>query len=330
MAKKKKVLYENESVENTREDRYNIYSLYALMICSEDIEKALDEQKEGYFSKKLKELLETGAYKSVSDAMDALYKSQEGAIYKRYGDTPDAVLDTYKGTLDDIANRYLDSREPALRAAFLPYIQKALIASFRAGISVITWWRMVNYGFSVEPYDEDKEPTELDKQSGEKYYKIAAFPYRTVDEMPKKDKVAFEKVARDVYDSIESTAIDFHITERKGELVKRGASEEVYFLPYPIDGFSKEEIADYHKRADKENEVEDWESEIYSSWEYEAELYLPFVISRLDYAIYYALKYKGDEYKEYIKDLDVVKDWNNNYEGGEYNGASLEYNEIMK
>ena len=47
-------------------------------------------------------------------------------------------------------------------------------------------------------------------------------------------------------------------------------------------------------------------------------------------SIYYAMKYKGDEYKEYLKYLDVAKDWDSHYGEDEYEGASLEYNEIMK
>lgn len=330
MAKKKKVLYENESVEHTREELENIFHLYALFICSEDINNKLETAREDNFYKCLSRELESGKYSSVSEAADAVIESRKDAIYKRLGDTPEAAISTYKGIIGDIAIRFLDSREPVLRAAFLPYIQKVLIASWRAKISIFTWWRAVNYGLSVEPYDDSKEPTELDEQSGEKYYKIAAFPYRTVDEMPKKDKEAFEKVARDVYEEILSHACIFHCWERKDELEQRGADKDTFYLPYPIDGYSYSEIAAFHKRDDKEHEVEDWEKEIYESWEYEAELYLPFLISRLDEAIYYAMKYKGDEYKEYLKYLDVAKDWNSHYGEDEYEGASLDYNEIMK
>ena len=103
MAKKKKELYENESVESTREELEDVFYLYALFISSEDINNKLETAKEDNFYKCLGRELESGKYSSVSEAEDAVIESRKGAIYKRLGDTPEAAISIYKGIIGDIS-----------------------------------------------------------------------------------------------------------------------------------------------------------------------------------------------------------------------------------
>lgn len=320
MAKKKQEAeltpaYENESVIPTREERIADFSIYSLFAQPDEFSNGMDGLRSRRLYCRLMETLKSGRYEDEKDAIDASFSDEGRPLYERYGDSPDDALAKIRELTEKPAEVFLDKKEASFRSAFLPYLESVLIAGMRAKVLVNTWWRLVNYGFSAQPFDETKEP-DLTGEDGAKYYSVSDFPYRSVSEMPAKDKEAFRQVTLDVYYVLESICSLYHTTEPA-----RADEEDNTFRPYPKEGYSMEKLA------------KDWEyetpGELYDSWEHEPELYLSFALYRFDEALYYAFKYVGNEYKEYLSSLNVAEDWNGAsrrlqeyafyYEGQDYN-----------
>lgn len=300
MSKKKR--YTNESVRNEGEDKLNAYTLYAFLILQEEHSRELESQAEGrVYILAQKAVEETGA-ESLPEALEKVLKDvRDGALYKRYSETPEGALGTLEKVVYSSSQHFLDTREESFRLAFLPYIEEVLLAGLRSGILLCSWWRLVNYGFSVEPYDDSSD-------------EVALFPYRSLSEMKKKDREALRELALDYYSELESGGSCYHALEGMRKADEDGKID-YSFHPYPKDGYLAEEIARQHSYKDEEElPVE----ELYKSWEYETELYLPFLVYRFDEALYYAMKYPGKEYLDYIRGLDVREDWDGNYGETEY------------
>ncbi len=312
-------LYENESVVPTREDSVASFSVYSLFVNPDDYGQDLQAIVEARRYRKILATVKGGNFETSRELREALSValSEEGApLYTRFGDTLEEATEKVSRLLESKAESFLDTREASFRSAFLPYLESVLLVGMRAKVLVNTWWRLVNYGFSVQPWDEDKPETW--EKDGETYYSVSDFPYRSVSEMPAKDKEAFRQIVLDVYYVSESTCTSYHCKEKKREDV-----EDTSFRPYPKDGFSASELA-----KDWSYETED---ELYESWEHEPELYLSFALFRFDEALYYAFQYTGGEYREYLSSLNVAEDWNSAFQGSNVDGyGDLTYNNVMK
>jgi len=304
MGKKK---YINESVRNEGEDKLNAYTLYAFLILQEEHSRELESQVEGRVYVLAQKALKETEAESLPEALEHVKKDVlGGAIYKRYSDTPEGAIGTLEKVVYSSSKHFLDTREESFRLAFLPYIEEVLLAGLRSGILLCSWWRLVNYGFSVEPYDDNSD-------------EVALFPYRSLSEMTKKDRDALRELALDYYSELESCGGYYHAIESFRKPDEEGRVD-YSFRPYPKDGFTAEEIARQHSYKDEEElPVE----ELYKSWEYETELYLPFLAYRFDEALYYAMKYPGKEYLDYIKSLNVREDWDENYGETEYSYGKI-------
>ena len=306
MGKKK---YINESVRNEGEDKLTAYTLYAFLILQEEHSRELESQVEGRVYVLAQKALKETEAESLPEALEHVKKDVlGGAIYKRYSDTPEGAIGTLEKVVYSSSKHFLDTRADAFRLAFLPYVEAVLLAGLRSGILVNSWWRLVNYGFSVEPYT-DKTPKD----------KLEAFPYRSLSEMKKKDRDAFRELAEDYFSELESTGGFLHALESMREPDEAG-KVDYSFRPYPKDGFTAEEIARQHSyKEEEELKVE----ELYNSWEFDIELYLPFLVFRFEEALYYAMKYPGKEYLDYIKSLNVREDWDENYGETEYSYGGI-------
>ena len=308
--------YVNESVIPTREEQLSDLTVYSLFIKQDEFFSDLEELRTGRLYRRLMDALKSGRYADVKEAVEACLKDEDKPLYVRYGDSVDDALEKIQKLLERRAENFLETKEASFRSAFLPYLESVLLVGMRAKVLVNTWWRLVNYGFSVQPWDEDKPETW--EKDGETYYSVSDFPYSSVSEMTKKDKEAFRQIVLDVYYVIESTCTSYHCKEKKREDV-----EDTSFRPYPKDGFSASELA-----KDWNYETED---ELYESWEHEPELYLSFALFRFDEALYYAFQYAGGEYREYLSSLNVAEDWNYAFKCSNVDGyGDLTYNNVMK
>lgn len=297
----KKKKYINESVRNEGEDLLNVYTLYAFIILQEEHSRELRSQTEGRVYKLVQNAIQEGKAETVSDAIDYIEKEQGDALYKPLADSPDGALGTLQRVVLSSSRHFLDTRADSFRLAFLPYVEEVLLAGLRSGILLCSWWRLVNYGFSVEPYDDKAD-------------EVALFPYRSISEMPRKDREAFRLLAEDYFSELESLGGVYHVLEGWREPDEEGRVD-YSFRPYPKDGFLAEEIARQHSYKGEEALTVE---ELYKSWEYETELYIPFLVFRFDEALYYAMKYPGREYLDYVHSLNAREDWDENYGDTEY------------
>lgn len=305
---------EVESVVPTREERETTYSLYSFLINAEENQKDFNRRKDARYNIAIWEAIKSGKFESASEAVDYVDSERKGKpLYSNLADSPEEAIDYLKDVVLRRAKGFIESREETLRTSFCTrYLAPLVLAGMRGGFLLCTWWRAVCYGFSVEPCSSSKE------KGKEPAYN--AFPYRSLDDMTPDDRRAFLWTVEDVYYSMESLSLLPQL-DKKVVDVEELERDGRYFVPYPKDGYTKEEIAARHSDKEQKVEVED----LYNSWEYEMELYFPIAIHRQDEAIYYALKYCGAEYLEYVKSLNVVEDFDYGTES-----ETLLYNNIMK
>lgn len=124
-----------------------------------------------------------------------------------------------------------------------------------------------------------------------------AFPYMSVEAMTENDSRAFRLTVEEIY--------YLAIISTIWETVRRANRDkaEPLFKIYPKDGYRTAEPSE--------------------SWEGEVVKLLPIVRHRIDEAAYYAIRYIGKEYKQYIDSLNVAEDY-------DYNRGKGKYNEVMK
>lgn len=285
---------ENESVRYEADEKFNLFAVYSLLILAGEHWRELKEQKEGLFYSQVWKNLQEEKVESFGEAID-LAEKQLAASPQLEG------IGSRKNVVTSSVEHFLETREGLFRSAFLPFLEGAVLAGLRTGLLVNSWWRLANYGFSVEPYNAKGES--------------AAFPYRSVSDMKKKDADAFRELVEDLYCILGTIGASYHIREIKEKGIPlflpeiRGINNPP-FQPYPKDGFKDEEIAYQHSITLVE--------ELYQDWEFDIELYLPFLVFRFEEALYYALKYPGNEYQDYLRSLNLREDWNSNFLDAEY------------
>ena len=306
-----------ESVVPTPEDRELGYFLLSAIINRQENEtEAKDEIERRAFITFLELVSEEGYdIDKVLETWEARQeaKGEEGRRADKRQENEE-YFSNFKEIAKDKALGFLNSREETLRSAFCKeYLSPMVLAGMRGGWLIGAWWRAVDYGFSVIPSNWD----EVEDKSQTEYH---AFPYRSVDEMTEDDRRAFLWAVEDVYYSVEWVSLSWLINQKMklAEEDERLRLEFWTLEPYKKEGYGAEEIARRHSSEDYTFTPE----EVGDYWEYETELYLPIIINRLDEARYYALKYKGTEYLDYIKSLNVEEDFD--YERDE------KYNEVME
>lgn len=299
---------ENESVLYTSEELVDLFMGYYLLLGQEDTVADLRRAREAKELKLIDRIFSSRKNISKEDIKEAVALTTYGEdtpLWERFGDTPEAATQVLASSLTDRAEDFIESRYSLLCSAFLNYLEPMLLVGMRTGLLQNSWWRAYNYGFSVEPYTVKGEESTPN-----------AFPYTSVEEMTEADKRAFLWTVEDTLHSIIGRTLIRTLTQPAKEAEEEGRE----IKPYPEQGYKAEEIA---RRASYKDDVIQ-PSELYDSWEWDIELYLPVIINRLDEAIYYAIKYRGAEYKDYIQSLNVEKDYNLNL------GNFEEYNKAMK
>lgn len=306
--------YENESVLPTREDKLFTYSLYSYLFSPEKQRKQLDELKLGRLHSLAWKGIVEGRYESAGDAYEAVEAENSTALYKRIADSPDEAIKLLQSTFFSTVEPFIETREPLIVSALLPYIESVLIAGMRAKLCVLSWWRLVNYGFSVEPWDEKKPDTY--EEDGQEYIAVRDFPYTSVSEMKEKDREAFRLLAVDYYYEVWGDSARDFIQRKQDEdedtsLWEKGWTDGYAF--YPKDGYTASEIAKRHSTKDEQLTEQD----VRDSWEFEPELFFPFLIARIEETLFYGMKYSGSEYKDYLASVDVEQDWNEHFESSD-------------
>lgn len=280
----------NEAVINDKEAREHIYATLLHILNPERYEAELSEMKEGYYARRL--LVKAQEGKELREALKAIEAEDEASkVYRRFADTPDEAVDMLAKKYYAPGEHFVATREPAVRQAYSTYIASTLIVALRGRWTINTWWRLADWGFSVLPYNEKEEEV--------------AFPYRSYEELEGTDKEAFDMLVEEIYSLCEDVLFS------RLQLDKKLKAEEIedYKPEYPTYPMELQEIDDILQVYDGKLT----EEELLAGWDCDVILYAPMLVSRFGEAMYYALKYKGSEYQEYISSLNVAEDWDKVY-----------------
>lgn len=280
----------NEAVINDKEAREHIYATLLHILNPERYEAEVSEMKEGYYARRL--LVKAQEGKELREAFKAIEAEDEASkVYRRFADTPDEAVDMLAKKYYAPGEHFVATREPAVRQAYSKYIASTLIVALRGRWTINTWWRLADWGFSVLPYNEKEEEV--------------AFPYRSYEELEGTDKEAFDMLVEEIYSLCEDVLFS------RLQLDKELKAEEIedYKPEYPTYPMELQEIDDILQVYDGKLT----EEELLAGWDCDIILYAPMLVSRFGEAMYYALKYKGSEYQEYISSLNVAEDWDKVY-----------------
>lgn len=280
----------NEAVINDKEAREHIYATLLHILNPERYQAELSEMKEGYYARRL--LVKAQEGKELREAFKAIEAEDEASkVYRRFADTPDEAVDMLAKKYYAPGEHFVATREPAVRQAYSTYIASTLIVALRGRWTINTWWRLADWGFSVLPYNEKEEEI--------------AFPYRSYEELEGTDKEAFDMLVEEIYSLCEDVLFS------RLQLDKKLKAEEIedYKPEYPTYPMELQEIDDILQVYDGKLT----EEELLAGWDCDVILYAPMLVSRFGEAMYYALKYKGSEYQEYISSLNVAEDWDKVY-----------------
>lgn len=279
-----------ETVINERQHRIELYSMLLFTLNQEKYMEERQEAKDSYYAGRLLKKVKEGKAKTVKEALLQIEAEDEGLpVYRRFADTIDEAVDFFAKSYYAPGEHFVDTREPAVRQAYKKYIASTLIVGLRGRWLNGSWWRLADWGFSCTPFNEKEESV--------------AFPYRTYEEMEGTDRDAFNMLVEEYYSLCEET---IYARMALDKIVKAGEDITPEYPTYPLEGLSVEDILqDYNGRLTEED--------LYDSWDAEIMLYAPMLVSRFGEAMYYALKYQGNEYKTYIESLNVAEDWDNAY-----------------
>lgn len=293
---------ENESVLLSDKTLETLLSLYYTVTDVKRYSQDIESIKYAQAVKRVRQIYGEGEVK-MREAIDLALPTDTKA-YLLLADSVEEAAGLLLNPWGNRAEEFIVNRYPTLFSSFLGYLEFMVLAGMRSGYLNFTWWRAVDYGFSVTPYTEEEKLIPN------------AFPYLNVEDMPEGDRRAFRWIVEDVFHIALMMCFYFHVGRKGLTEEEYKAIEEGNISFYNKDGYTEEEIINlFSQRFTKED---------LGSFDFEILLCLPIVVSRLDEALYYATKYRGTEYKEYIKSLNVEEDYN-------YNLGDLEkYNKIME
>jgi len=245
---------------------------------------------------------------------DALQLTPEDMEEDREFNFPDLLIAELYGR----AEEYLAHKEPHVQEAFIPYIEEAILLMDTLGIGEPLYYYRDKYGWN-------------DKAFQERYVEGKGYRYVAKEDLSEQDRKALYYAALQIYYIVEDTLGYARLKYTKGididpEKNERPDNFSIYY-PYPFNGFSREFINERfrEKRAEDFKEVEDVVD--FNRWAC-TEYYLPYLIHRMDYAIYLAFRYEGEEYREYLSTLDFKSDFNKFYEGKTKNGEPITYERL--
>ena len=326
-----------ESVIPTEEEKLALYWLIYRSVHAWEIAKDMNKQfwdatfrryGNARFSGKLQRSLTSG------EAWDYARTGYGEDILKEFGDTEEEAYEYLKDTAlgGNAVKSFITTREPELCKTFCKeYLAPLILIGMRGYILTGMWWRAVWYGFSVEPY------TKVRKEGEKVTYN--AFPYRSIKEMTEEDRRAFLWVVEDAYytnvtlcSMRQREYMRCPCSNKDGDFsyLSKMTDEEFkqqpdLFVPYPEEGYLEEKIVELYSQMhkyDKDITVED----IRPDWTFELERFFSAAIHAQDKALYYAMKFSGTEYLDYIRSLDAVEDYKYHTDGVE----GYDYDEIMK
>lgn len=248
------------------------YSVYTAV--TDRVMKRLSDE---YNEKRLQGALESSGDLS-QEILSDLEKNTDEDARKWAKEVREKMSDMILEEMFKDMDRYLSVREPRLRAAILPYIEEALAAAMGAGLIPHIWAMASDNGLSDGLYLSDGK-----------------WRYDKLQDLSEKDRDAMRKTATEIY------ALALYLLElrNKGK-VGVFLLKAVDFEPFPLGG--GEEAID--GMIDEEN----WE-DFPSKEEGDLLFFIPFVVARIDEAIYYSVIYSGDEYLQYISALSLEEDW---------------------
>ena len=284
-------IYTNEdTVLNSNEFRVQLYATL-LFILNEDKYYAERQQaREGYYAGRLLQIMQGGKVKEAKEAIRIIEAEDEASpVYKLYADTPEGAMGVFEATYFAPGEHFVATREPAVRKAYSKYIASILLVGMRGRQLIGTWYRLADWGFSVLPYNDNDEEI--------------AFPYKSYEEMEGTDKEAFDMLVEEYFSLCE---IALYARMRLNKPVPASEDFKLHYPTYPMALQEIEDILQDYESLTEDALTEGWDGEIY--------LYLPMLISRFGDTMYYALKYTGSEYKDYVNSLNVAEDWDKIYE----------------
>ena len=283
-------IYTNEdTVLNDNEFRVMLYATLLQILHEDKYRAERQEAREGYYAGRLLQIMKEGRASSTREAIRQIEAEDETSpVYRLYAETPEEAMDVFQNTYFAPGEHFVATREPAVRKAYSKYIASVLLVGLRGRWLIGGWYRLADWGFSVLPYtDKDEE---------------VAFPYKSYEEMEGTDREAFNMLVEEYYSLCETNLYAQMGLEKKALPEEQRADYKPEYPTYPIEGYSMEEILQsYEGKLTEEDIREGWDCDILR--------FLPMLISRFGEAMYYALKYQGSEYKEYIKSLNVAEDW---------------------
>lgn len=219
------------------------------------------------------------------------------------------------------AEEYLAHKEPKIREAFIPYIEEAICMADALSIGEPLYDYRIKYGWNDEGFQK-------------RYKKGEGYEYRSPEELSETDREALRYAALQIYYIAEDILGEARrrvgrnalIAGFKGKIDSATISEETYnkfcrtYTPYPFNGLSKEDIEEGFRKF-RAKDFEGVDSIVdYNCWAC-VEYYFPYLLHRLDYSIYLAFRYSGEEYREYLNTLDFRSDFDRYYEGRETKGG---------
>lgn len=219
------------------------------------------------------------------------------------------------------AEEYLAHKEPKIREAFIPYIEEAICMADALSIGEPLYYYRIKYGWNDEGFQK-------------RYKKGEGYEYRSPEELSETDREALRYAALQIYYIAEDILGEARrdvgrsalIAGFKGKIDSTTISEETFnkfcrtYTPYPFNGLSKEDIEEYFRKSSAKY-FEGVDSIVdYNGWAC-VEYYFPYLLHRLDYSIYLAFRYSGEEYREYLNTLDFRSDFDRYYEGRETKGG---------
>lgn len=206
----------------------------------------------------------------------------------REGGFADDIMEAiFKGV-----DRHLSVREPMLREAILPYIEEAVAAAMGAGLAPHFWALAADRGL------EDGI-----------YFKDGKWLYTAPKDLSEGNRKALRETAEEIYDTV-LFFLGCRNKEKTRDFVEAAIlDEKVDFKPYPLDGGGRDDLASLVGEEFIEHLPSNEDGDLF--------FFIPFVVHRIDEAVYYSLAYTGDEYLQYIQSLSVEKDWDT-VNGGKY------------
>lgn len=212
------------------------------------------------------------------DIFDELERKRSDDAWKWAHSMRDKYTDEVVIQCHKEAEPALVAREPKIRKAILPYIDKAISMAMGKGLIPHIWAMASDNGLTDGVYLSDGKWRQEELQG-----------------LTDGDKEAIRKTSEDIY------ALALYLLEVRNLFrLPEALIGTIPFESFPLGG-GPEAI---DSMVTEEN-YEDFPSRE----EADLLLFIPFVVSRIDEAVYYSLAYSGEEYLEYLSSLSVEVDW---------------------